>query len=92
MFTIGNVGGAKYRGAKLGDYKAVGDRTGFRVYASECLLQWDGIFVRRKSWEIRHPQDFIKAKPERLAVKLPRPEQKVLIPVEDTDVNLFGNC
>lgn len=87
-----NMSGPRYRGVKLGGYKAVCDRTGFRVYASDCRLQWDGVFVRKKSWEIRHPQDFIKAKPEKLAVRLPRPEQKELIPVEDTSVNLFGNC
>lgn len=92
MFTIGKAGESKYRGARIGDYKAVGDRTGFRVYGSECRMQWDGIFVRKKSWEIRHPQDFIKARPEHLAVPIPRPEQKVLVPVEDTSVNLFGTC
>lgn len=91
MFNnIGNVGSAKSRGAKIGDYKAVCDRTGFRVYASECRYQWDGIFVRTKNWEIRHPQDFIKAKKDNLTVPVARPEQKILVPVEDVDIDLFG--
>lgn len=61
------------RGARIGDYKVYCDRTGFRVFASECQMQWDGVFVRKKSFEIRHPQEVIKAKHEHLALPISRP-------------------
>lgn len=87
MFNnIGNV--TKYRGARIGDYKAVCDRTGFKVYASECRYEWNGLFVRKKSWEIRQPQDFVKAKKDNLTVPVARPQQ-TLKPVEDVSINLF---
>ena len=58
---------------KKGDYKAVCDRTGFRVYASEMRMQWDGVFVRKKSWEPRQGQDIIKSKRDIQTVPIPRP-------------------
>jgi len=72
---------------KSGDYKAVCDRTGFRVYASECRMQWNGLFVRKESWEIRQPQDFIKSKKDNQTVPIPRPgsEEKVFLSPGDVD-------
>jgi len=58
---------------KKGDYKVYCDRTGFRVYASECKMQWDGLFVRKESWEPRQPQDFVKAKQDKQSVPIARP-------------------
>jgi hypothetical protein len=58
---------------KKGDYKVFCDRTGFRVYASECRMQWDGLFVRKESWESRQPQDFVKAKQDKQSVPIARP-------------------
>lgn len=90
MFTIGNISANnKDRGARLGDYKAYCDRTGFRVFASDCKMQWDGLFVRKESWEIRQPQDFIKAKPEHLAVPIPRPFTGPEPTVDDSPINIF---
>ncbi len=60
--------------AKLGDYKVVCDRTGFIKLASECKMQWNGLFVRDKSWERRHPGDFIPPFYDKQSVPIPRPE------------------
>jgi hypothetical protein len=58
---------------KKGDYKAFRDRTGFRVYGSDCRMQWNGLFVRKESWEPRQPQDFVKSKKDDQTVPIARP-------------------
>lgn len=50
------------------------DRTGFKVPVGELAKEWNGGMVRRESWEPRHPQDFVRGRPER-AKGSPRPEQ-----------------
>lgn len=41
--------------------------SGFRVPVSEGLVRrWDGVWVRRKDLDLRHPQDFVRARAERL--------------------------
>ena len=40
-------------------------RSGFRVSVEEGLMQtWDGLWVRKEDWEPRHPQDFVRSRPE----------------------------
>lgn len=51
------------------------DRTGFRVMRGTLIKQWDGAMVRPKSWEARHPQDFVRGVPEHQKGS-PRPEQE----------------
>lgn len=58
----------------MDDYRVICDRTGFKLWASECKLEWNGAFVRRESWEPRQPQDLIRAFPDPQAVPIPRPE------------------
>ena len=40
-------------------------RSGFRVPIGELVKEWDGGWVRRQSYDPRHPQDFVRSKPER---------------------------
>lgn len=42
---------------KLGDYKVRCDQTGAVFNASDCALQWDGLFVYNKVYRPRQPQD-----------------------------------
>lgn len=56
-----------------GDHLVVCDRTGFRVLASEARKEWTGAIVRGRSWEPRHPQDFVRAKADQQAVTNARP-------------------
>ena len=50
------------------------ERTGFKIRPDELVTEWNGSQVRRKSFETRHPQDFVRGKPERLSGS-PSPEQ-----------------
>lgn len=43
-----------------GQFSRICDRTGFRVLASDTKMEWDNLIVRKKSWEIRQPQDFVR--------------------------------
>ena len=57
---------------KLGDYNVRDDRTGFKMKRSQCKKEWNNLIVRKESWEARHPQDFIRSKPDRQQVPDPR--------------------
>lgn len=57
-----------------GDHYRICDRTGFKVRRSETTKEWTGQIVRDKSWETRHPQDYVRGVPDHQAVKEPRPE------------------
>ena len=59
---------------KPGDFWRICDRTGFRVRASETAKEWNGLIVRDKSWEQRHPQDFVRGRYDKQVVSEPRPE------------------
>jgi len=50
------------------------DRTGFKVRPGTLKKQWDGLMVRGKSYDSRHPQDFVRA-PADVVKGSPRPEQ-----------------
>lgn len=57
-----------------GDFYRICDRTGFKVRASETTKEWTNQIVRNKSWETRHPQDFVRGVPDHQRVIDPRPE------------------
>lgn len=57
-----------------GDYNAVCDECGFEFKASQLRKRWDGYRVCPKDWEPRHPQEFLRAKPETTRVPWARPE------------------
>lgn len=68
-----------------GDYYVICDRTGFKVLRSQCRRTWDGLIVRKESWEPRHPQDLIRARQDRQAVPDPRSEAEDTF-LEDNEV------
>jgi len=70
---------------KHGDYNVICDASGFKVKASECRMQWDGLFVKKEFWEARHPQDFVKAVKDRQRVPIARDEQAYVF-MTDGDV------
>lgn len=59
---------------KPGDFNRICDLSGFKVKASETRLQWDGLIVRKESFDSRHPQDFVKGKRDNQTVPRARPE------------------
>ena len=57
----------------LGDSKACFDCCGFDFKQSQLRKRWDGAMVCEDDFELRHPQDSLKARPERSIVKDARP-------------------
>jgi len=61
----------------LGDAKACCDVCGFDYKQSQLRKRWDGAMVCPDDFETRHPQDFVKAVPERNHIKEPRPRPEI---------------
>ena len=40
---------------------------GFDYYASTMKLRWDGVWVCPDDWETRHPQDFVRARADKIS-------------------------
>lgn len=57
-----------------GDYFCVCDRCGFRYFRSQLRRTWDNLLVCRRDFELRHPQDLIEVKNEKITVDEARPE------------------
>lgn len=59
---------------KWGDWNAICDICGFRFKASELTKDWQGLMVCKQDYEQRHPQDFLRVRPDNPAVPWSRPE------------------
>lgn len=59
---------------RSGDHKAICDVCGRISKASEMRKRWDGLVVDSRCFEIRHPQDFVRAKADIQAPAWTRPE------------------
>jgi hypothetical protein len=73
--------------ARLGDYRVICDMSGFKCWASETAMTWNGYRVHRRflgSEARRHPQDLVRGVPDNQVVPNPRPES--------TDVFLAYNA
>jgi hypothetical protein len=58
---------------KPGDYNVICDRCGGQYKRSECAIEWNGLLTcLRGCWEIRQPQDFVRAKEDNQSVSLAR--------------------
>ena len=60
---------------KRGDYNAICDVCGFKYKASQLKKRWDGLYVCEQDWETRHPQEFLRTKPDIQTPAWTRPEQ-----------------
>jgi len=58
----------------LGDSNSICDSCGFKFKHSQLRKRWDGAMVCSKDFELRHPQDTIKIRPERNQVRDARME------------------
>ena len=59
---------------RSGQWNALCDRCGFKFKSSELRKDWQGLMVCDKDFERRHPQDFIKVKPETALPEWTRPK------------------
>ena len=76
---------AKY---KDGDYLVQSDLTGRIIYASESRKLWNNLICAADEYEIRNPQDFLVARPERQPFREVRPRQEMFLtePVTPDDL------
>lgn len=63
-----------WKGKWPGTWATVCDVCGLRFPSDKLHKRWDGLMTCSKDWEQRHPQDFIKIKPEKIAPDFVRPE------------------
>ena len=59
---------------KLGDWNAICAVCGFKYKASELRKRWDGVYVCPSDHEERHPQDFVRARPDQRPLPFTAPE------------------
>ena len=58
----------------LGDWNAICAVCGFKYKASQLQKRWDGIYVCESDFEQRHPQDFVRARPDQRPLPYTAPE------------------
>lgn len=70
----------------LGDSNGICDVCGWKMKQSQLRKRWDGAMVCDKDFEHRHPQDSLKAIPEKNNIRdaRPQPEPRFLQPGEVT--------
>lgn len=69
---------------ELGSWNTICDRCGFEFKSHQLRKEWTGLMVCKCCWESRHPQDFIRVRPERSPIPWSRPEAAdVFLTVED---------
>lgn len=59
---------------KPGSWNVICDVCGVQYKAEELRRRWDGLMVCKHDFEVRHPQDFIRAVPDNQTVPWVRPE------------------
>jgi len=57
-----------------GDWIVTCDVCSRQIRASESKKRWDGFIVCPDDFEMRHPQDFLKARKDQVSVPFSRPE------------------
>jgi len=56
-----------------GDFNVTCDVCSKKIKASTSKKRWDGFIVCTDDYETRHPQDFVKAKTDKITVPFTRP-------------------
>ena len=56
-----------------GEHNLICDVCSKKIKTHEGKLRWDGFFVCKEDWEPRQPQDFVRAKVDKITVPMIRP-------------------
>lgn len=56
-----------------GEFNLTCDVCSKKIKAHEAKHRWDGFIVCADDWESRHPQDFVKAKTDKITIPFQRP-------------------
>jgi len=59
---------------KSGDNYFLCPICGFKKRVSDGRYRWDREFVCKEDWEAKHPQESVKARVDRMAARISRPE------------------
>ncbi len=59
---------------KRGSHNVICDRCGFKFKGEELQKEWTGYMVCSTCYEPRHPQDFVRSKPDQQPKAYYRPE------------------
>jgi hypothetical protein len=73
-----------------GDHNFICDKSGFKGKFSEMRREWTGLWVLRRFWEPRHPQDMLKAKKDQPGVDVARPPPDTRTFLSDNEVTIDG--
>lgn len=58
-----------------GEFNVTCDRCSKKIKAHQAKHEWTGFIVCGDCWEPRHPQDFVKARADKIVVDFQRPIQ-----------------
>jgi len=61
-------------GFKDGDNWVECQVCGMDTYASDIKKRWDGVLVCPEDYETRHPQDFVRARKDKIAATIVAPQ------------------
>lgn len=56
-----------------GAWNVICDRCGEKYKSTELKKEWTGLMVCSGCWESRHPMDFLRSVPDKMAVPYTRP-------------------
>jgi hypothetical protein len=59
---------------KSGVWNVICDRCAMQVKSDQIMKEWTGFLVCPSCYENRHPQDFLKARLDKISVPFSRPE------------------
>jgi len=56
-----------------GEWNLICDSCGRKIKAKDSRKRWDGLIVCPEDYEQRHPQDFVRARQDKITVPYTRP-------------------
>ena len=62
-----------------GEHNFICDSCGKKLKSGQGRKRWDGFYVCQDDWEVRHPQDFVRARQDRISVPWTRPINDVFL-------------
>lgn len=66
-----------------GQWNLICDVCGKKIKSGKSRHRWDGFVVCEDDWEERHPQDFVRAKQDKISVRETRPIPTLLFKTVD---------
>ena len=71
---------------KPGQWWIICDVCGKKIKSGKSRHRWDGFVVCEDDYEMRHPQDFVKARVDKISVPFTRPRPVDVFVIVDYDM------